>query len=73
MQRVAPNFTGVVTEANNPSRLDASTRSKINRELSKLPNYHEGIPLDLIENILEKYGLDHKAKVFELHFLFKNA
>lgn len=57
MQRVAPNFTGVVSEANNPSRLDASTRNKVNRELSKLPNYHEGIPLDLIENILEKYGL----------------
>lgn len=57
MQRVAPNFTGVVSEVNNPNRLDALTRKKINRELSGLQNYHVGIPLDIIENILEKYGL----------------
>ena len=60
MERVNPDFAmegDVIQEANNPTRLDAPTRSKINRELSKLPNYHVGIPLDLIESILEKYGL----------------
>jgi hypothetical protein len=56
MERLNPEFS-VVEATNNPSRLDALTRKKINRELSALPNYHQGIPLDLIENILEKYGL----------------
>lgn len=50
----------------NPTRLNAPIKSKINRELSALPNYFNEIPLDTIENILEKYGLvilqeDHTA------------
>ena len=60
MKRVNSDFVikeNFVSEANKPNRLDALLRKKINRELSALPNYHEGIPMDLIENILEKYGL----------------
>jgi len=41
----------------NPTRLNAPIRKKINGELTKLPTYNEGIPLDLIENILQKYNL----------------
>jgi hypothetical protein len=61
MKKVNPDF--IIKEelmseiSNNPNRLDATIRKKINRELSALPNYHEGIPINIIENILEKYGL----------------
>ena len=41
----------------NPTRLNAPIRKKINRELTALPNYHEGIPLEIIEEILKKYNL----------------
>jgi hypothetical protein len=56
MERLNPD-SAMYEASNNPSRLDANTRKKINRELSALPNYHQGIPVDVIENILEKYGL----------------
>ena len=56
MERLDPDFE-MSEAANNPSRLDALTRKKINRELSALPNYHVGIPLDIIEGILKKYNL----------------
>lgn len=55
MERLNPEIR-MSEAANNPTRLDAPTRKKINRELS-LPNYHIGIPLDIIENILKKYDL----------------
>lgn len=50
----------------NPTRLNAPIRSKINREISSLPNYFNEIPINTIEDILEKYGLvilqeDHTA------------
>lgn len=41
----------------NPTRLNAPMKSKINRELTALPDYHTEIPLDTIEEILERYGL----------------
>jgi len=55
-EKVNPEIK-IAEASNNPTRLDATIRKKINRELSALPNYHIGIPLDIIENILKKYNL----------------
>lgn len=41
----------------NPTRLNAPLRKRINTELTRLPNYFNDIPLETIEEILEKYGL----------------
>jgi hypothetical protein len=39
------------------NHLDASTRKKVSRDLYKLGDYHDGIPMDKIRPIFEKHGL----------------
>jgi len=60
MQKVNPEFgfnEELRQNIQNPTRLNAPIRKKINRELISLENYHVGIPLEIIENILKKYNL----------------
>lgn len=57
MQRVDPDFAEITEASNNPNRLDPTLRKKVNKELRELGDYHPEIPLDKIEDILEKYGI----------------
>ena len=60
MQKVNPELAlneELRQNLQNPTRLNAPIRKKINRELTSLENYHQGIPLAIIEDILKKYNL----------------
>jgi len=50
----APNFTAVLEK---PINLPQKAKGPINKELTSLGNYHQQIPLDVIFNILKKYGV----------------
>jgi hypothetical protein len=39
------------------NHLDAKTRKAITKDLYKLGDYHDGIPLDIIREIMEKHGM----------------
>jgi hypothetical protein len=41
----------------NVDRLDTTTRKKVNKDLYKLGDYHQGIPLDKIRAIFDKHNL----------------